>query len=347
MKAMTVIPGQPGSAEITEIPEPPLEDGAVLVAGQSVGICGTDGEILHGYGEPPAGQRRLVLGHESLGQVLDAPAGSGFEPGDLVMGVVRRPDPQPCAACASDQWDFCENGQYTERGIKGRHGYGASQWRADPRFLIPVPRQLGDLGVLTEPASVVAKGWEQADRFAERSPRSTRAALIIGAGPIGLLAALLAAQRGYETHVLDQVTSGPKPDLVATLGATYHHGSIPGIDVRPDVVIECTGVGQILVDLAGNVAQAAVICLAGLASGAPYLKIDMEQLNSRMVLDNAVIFGTVNASRKNYRQAVDALTRADPRWLGRLITRRVPLSSWPEALTKAPDDVKVVVDLRA
>ncbi len=346
MKAMTVIPGQPGSAEITELPEPPREDGEILVAGQLIGICGTDGEIMRGFGELPAGQQRLVLGHESLGQVLDAPQGTGFKAGDLVMGVVRRPDPLPCQACANDYWDFCENGQYTERGIKGRHGFGAAQWRADPRFLIPVPRQLGDLGVLTEPASVVAKGWEQVDRITGRSPRSTKIALVIGAGPIGLLAALLSVQRGYETHVLDRVSGGPKPDIAAALGATYHHGTVADTGVKPDVVIECTGTGQLLVDLAANTAQAAVICLAGLASGAPHLKVDMELLNSRVVLDNAVIFGTVNASRKNYQQAVDALAKADQEWLGRLVTRRVPLSSWPEALAKTPDDVKVVVDLR-
>jgi threonine dehydrogenase-like Zn-dependent dehydrogenase len=345
MKAMSVIPGQPGSAIVADVPEPPESDGSIQVDGLLVGICGTDIEITHGYGQPPDGQQRLVIGHESLGRVTAAPPGAGVSTGDLVVGVVRRPDPVPCPACAADQWDFCQNGRYTERGIKGRNGYGASHWRVDPRFAIPVPAALGDLGVLTEPASVVAKGWEQTERIAARAPANGKIALVVGAGPIGLLAALLGVQRGYEVHVLDQVTDGPKPRLVAGLGATYHHGAITDLGLRPDVAMECTGIGQLVFDLAGTMAPAGVICLAGLSSGQRTVPIDLDAVNSEIVLENAVIFGTVNAARRNYIQAVEALAKADPGWLGGLITRRVPLSTWPDALARQPDDVKVIVDL--
>jgi glucose 1-dehydrogenase len=342
---MSVIPGQPDSARVEDVPDPPESDGSILVDGLLVGICGTDIEILHGYGQPPDGQQRLVLGHESLGRVAAAPPGAGVAPGDLVAGIVRRPDPVPCAACAVGQWDFCENGQYTERGIKGRNGYGSRQWRVDPAFAIPVPASLGDHGVLTEPGSVVAKGWEQTERIAARAPVSGRTALITGAGPIGLLAALLGVQRGYQVHVLDQVTDGPKPQLVADLGATYHHGAVTDLDLRPDVVMECTGVGQLVVDLAGKLAPAGVICLAGLSSGRRTMPVNLDEINAEIVLENAVIFGTVNAAKRNYTQAVEALTKADPGWLGRLISRRVPLATWPDALTRQPNDVKVTVDL--
>jgi glucose 1-dehydrogenase len=342
---MSVVPGQADSALTAEVPDPGLSDGAVLVQGVLVGICGTDAEILHGYGQPPPGADRLVIGHESLGRVLAAPSGSGLYPGDLVAGVVRRPDPVPCAACAADQWDFCENGEYSERGIKGLDGYGATRWRVDPRFAIGIPAQLGEHGVLTEPASVVAKAWEQIDKIAARAPRSGRVALVVGAGPIGLLAALLGVQRGFEVHVLDRVTDGPKPGLVAALGATYHCGRITDLEVRPDVVVECTGVGELVIELSGKVASAAVICLAGISSGQRSLPVNLDKINADMVLENAVIFGTVNAARRNYEQAVDALAKADPEWLAGLISRRVPLSSWPDALDRQPHDVKVVVDL--
>jgi threonine dehydrogenase-like Zn-dependent dehydrogenase len=345
MKAMTVIPGQPDSATVEELPEPPESDGSIQVDGLLVGICGTDIEITRGYGQPPQGHQRLVIGHESLGRVTAAPPDAAVRPGDLVVGVVRRPDPVPCSACAADQWDFCENGQYTERGIKGRDGYGVRHWRVDPRFAIPVPTALGDLGVLTEPASVVAKGWEQTERITARAPVAGRVALIVGAGPIGLLAALLGVQRGYEVHVLDQVTDGPKPRLVADLGATYHHGPVTDLDLRPDIVMECTGIGQLVFDLAGKMAPAGVICLAGLSSGKHSVPIDLDAINSELVLENAVIFGTVNAARRNYAQAVEALAKADPAWLGGLVTRRVPLETWPDALTRQPNDVKVTVDL--
>jgi glucose 1-dehydrogenase len=345
MKAMSVIPGQPESAVAEDVPDPPESDGSILVDGLLVGICGTDLELIGGFGQPPPGRTRLVLGHESLGRVAEAPPGAGVRPGDLVAGVVRRPDPVPCAACAAGQWDFCENGRYTERGIRGRDGYGAQRWRVDPRFAVAVPASLGDRGVLTEPASVVAKAWEQTERIAARAPVAGRTAVITGAGPIGLLAALLGVQRGYEVHVLDRVTDGPKPRLVAGLGATYHHGAVAGLDVRPDVVIECTGVGDLVVDLAGQLAPAGVICLAGLSSGRRTMPVNLDAINAEIVLENAVIFGTVNAARRNYTQAVDALAKADPDWLAGLITRRVPLRAWPDALTRQPDDVKVTVDL--
>jgi glucose 1-dehydrogenase len=351
MKAMSVIPGRPGSALIAELPDPPPGQGPVLVEGLLAGICGTDAEILRGGGQPPDGEPRLVIGHESLGRVLQAPADAPVRPGDLVAGVVRRPDPVPCPACADGQWDFCANGRYTERGIKGLDGYGATLWRVSPRFAVRVPGRLGDLGVLTEPASVVAKAWEQIDWMALRAPREprpgpgVRVALVAGAGPIGMLAALFGRQRGYQVHVFDRVTDGPKPALVAALGATYHNGPARALDLCPDVVLECTGAGELVVELASKLAQAGVLCLIGVSSVRHRLPVNMNRVGRSMVLGNSLIFGTVSAARRHYEQAVEALARADPAWLGGLISRRVPLSSWPEGLAREPGDVKVVVDL--
>ena len=141
---------------------------------------------------------------------------------------MRRPDPVPCASCAAGEWDMCRNGQYTEHGIKGLHGFGAEYFRVDPGFAVPVDRSLGLAGVLIEPTSVVAKAWEHIDRIAARAVWRPSRVLVTGAGPIGLLAALLARQRGFEVHVLDRVTDGPKPALVRDLGATYHSEQRPG-----------------------------------------------------------------------------------------------------------------------
>ena len=345
MLAMSVVPGQPASAAAAQVPDPPPSDGPILVEGLLAGICGTDAELIRGFGEPPPGQRHLVLGHESLGRVLAAPPGTGVAPGDLVTGIVRRPDPVPCRACASGDWDFCQNGRYTERGITGRHGYGSQAWRLEPEFAVPVPAGLGHRGVLTEPASVVAKAWEQTARIAARGPSAGRIALVVGVGPIGLLAALLGVQRGYEVHVLDQVTGGPKPGLVTALGATYHHGPPGGLDLRPDVVLECAGASAMIVDLAAMTARGGVICLAGLADGHAVVPVDLDAVNSGLVLRNIAIFGTVSAARRHYLQAVDALSQADPAWLDGLLPRRVPLTAWPDALTRQPNDVKVTVDL--
>ena len=262
--------------------------------------------------------------------------------------MVRRPDPVPCPACAAGRQDFCENGRYTERGIKGLDGYGATRWRVSPRYAVPVPDRLGDLGVLTEPGSVVAKAWEQIDALALRAPQPgsrVRTALITGAGPIGMLAALLGRQRGYQVHVFDRVTAGPKPALVAALGATYHHGPAAALDLCPDVALECTGAGELVVELAGKLAQAGVLCLIGISSEQGRLPVNVSRVGASMVLGNSLVFGSVSAARRHYEQAVEALARADPAWLGGLISRRVPLSGWQEGLARQPGDVKVVVDL--
>ncbi|MQA86845.1 MAG: alcohol dehydrogenase catalytic domain-containing protein [Streptosporangiales bacterium] len=347
MRAATVVPGRPDSAAVTEIPEPSPADGAVLVEGMLIGICGTDVEIVRQrFGQPPPGEERLVLGHESVGRVLEAPAGSDLAPGDLVVGVVRRPDPEPCSCCARDQWDFCRNGRFTERGIKGRHGYGAGRWRIEEKFAVKIDSTLGDLGVLLEPTSVVAKAWEQIERIGARACFDARRVLITGAGPIGLLAGLLGVQRGFDVHVLDLVTTGPKPKLVAELGATYHHGGVGELGFEPDIVVECTGVGELVLDIAGSCAPGAIICLAGISSGQRRLPVNLDRINAELVMENTVLFGTVNAARRHYEQAASALLRADQGWLSGVISRRVPLRSWPDALSKRPDDVKVVVDLR-
>ncbi|MEV0696030.1 glucose 1-dehydrogenase [Streptomyces sp. NPDC050388] len=300
-----------------------------------------------GYGEPPPGQDRLVVGHESLGVVLEAPDGSGFSAGDPVAGIARRPDPVPCEPCSHGEWDFCRNGQYTERGIKGRNGYGAERWRIEPDYAIRLAPGLGDCGVLLEPASVLAEAWEQTDRIFNRASWKPEVALVTGAGPVSLLAALLGIQRGLEAHVLDLHDKGSKPDLVDDLGATFHAGDVQDIELEPDVVIECTGAGPLVFSLISVVGPNYVICLAGISSGSRKIPVGLDELNKEMVLENLVVFGSVNAGRRNYQQAADALAKADRSWLERLITRRVPMDEYTDARHKTPDDVKVVVDLRA
>jgi glucose 1-dehydrogenase len=344
MKALTVIPLTVGSAELSDIGEPPETDGPVLVATLAVGICGTDAEILSGaYGWPPPGRERLVLGHESLGRVLEAPAGSGVSKGDLVVGIVRRPDPVPCANCAVLEWDFCRNGLYTERGIKEHDGYLSERYRITPDFVVKVDPGLGILGVLLEPTSVVAKAWEEVDRVGGRAHWDPKTVLITGAGPIGLLAALLGVQRGLEVHVIDQMTTGVKPDLVRDLGATYHTGAVADAFPNPDVIIECTGVSTLVFDAMSHIGIGGVVCLTGVSSGGHTITVDEGALNRSMVLENVAVVGSVNANKRHYEAAADALAKADRSWLGRLVTRRVPLEQWQQALNRQPDDVKVII----
>jgi glucose 1-dehydrogenase len=346
MRAITLEPGVKDSADLEEVPEPQEPEGSVLVDGVALGICGTDVEIVHGdYGEAPPGSERLVLGHESLGRVARAPDGSGFAPGDLVVGIVRRPDPVPCPSCAAGEWDFCRNGLYTERGIKGLHGFGSERWRIEPEFCVRLDPGLGMLGVLMEPTTIVAKAWEQIDRLLGRATIGPERVLVTGAGPIGLLAALLADQRGYEVTVLDRATEGPKPELVRDLGAAYTTGSVAELDPAPDIIVEATGASQVVLDAMTHTGANGIVCLTGISSGGHEIGLDAGDLNRQIVLENDLVFGSVNANKRHYQAAAQALAAADKAWLERLITRRVPLDGWHEALTREPDDIKVVVEL--
>jgi threonine dehydrogenase-like Zn-dependent dehydrogenase len=345
MRAITVIPGQQGSVGLTDMPEPPHDDGPVLVETQAIGICGTDVEIIDGaYGWAPPGQERLILGHESLGRVIEAPPETGFSAGDLVVGIVRRPDPVPCPACAAGDWDMCTNGRYTERGIKARHGYASERYRIRPEYLVAVDPALGTLGVLLEPATVVAKAWDHIEKIGRRATWAPKTVLITGAGPIGLLAALLSVQRGYTTFVLDLVTEGPKPDMVRRLGATYvQRGDIVHAAAEADIVIECTGYVQMLLEAGPQHVRQRIICLTGVSAAGAVHTVDPGLLNRNMVLQNSVMFGSVNANRYHYELAASALAKADPGWLADLVTRRVPLGQWADAYSRRPDDIKTIV----
>lgn len=347
MRALTVRPGVPDSAELREVPEPPESDGPVLVQTLAVGLCGTDAEIVRAeYGEAPPGEDHLVLGHENLGRVLAAPTGSGLAEGDLVVGIVRRPDPEPCAACAVGEWDFCRNGEFTEHGIKQLHGFARERWRAAPDAVVRVDPSLGGRGVLLEPTTILAKAWEQVERAGQRGAGlAPRVAVVTGAGPVGLLAALLGVRRGVEVHVLDVVENGPKPDLVRSLGARYHSRPLPETGVVPDVVIECTGVPSVVIDAITGTGRDGITCLTGVSPRGRRLPVDIGSLNREAVLENDAIIGSVNANRRHYEAGARALADADAGWLDRLVTRRLPLERFAEGLNRDPADVKVVLEL--
>jgi threonine dehydrogenase-like Zn-dependent dehydrogenase len=348
MRALTVAPGQANSAKVEDVPAPPKSDGAVLVRALALGVCGTDREIVSGaYGWAPPGQKRLVIGHESLGKVQEAPADSGFKPGDLVVGIVRRPDPVPCPCCAVGEWDMCRNGRYTERGIKERNGYGSDFFRIEPDFLVKLDPALGMNGVLVEPTSVVAKAWDHTDRIGAGRSRAwaPKRLLVTGAGPIGLLAALIGAQRGLEIHVLDHRDSLEKRRIVEDIGGTFHLESLAELgDLKPDILMECTGAPAVVRDAFGLTAPGGVVCLVGVSAPGQDVDLDLGKINRTMVLDNDTVFGSVNANRKHYQDAVEVLRRADKQWLAKLITRRVPVEQWTQSIEEQPDDIKVVVD---
>ena len=348
MKAVTVQPGVAGSIRFEEVPEPDVSTGSIQVEAVAVGICGTDVEIASGaYGWSPPGRDRLILGHESLGRVVDPGPNSGLQVGDLIVGIVRRPDPVPCPNCAVGEWDMCRNGQYTERGIKQIDGFMSERWRIEPGYFTKLDPTLGILGVLLEPTTVVTKAWElvaamRARAFWEPRPRARhRRRPNRHARRDDRRAPRPRRPRPRPGH------RGRQPQLVEDVGATYHAGAIDALGFEPDVVIECTGVGSVIVDSIRHVGAGGVVCLTGVGGGGAPSGLSPADVGKHVVLQNNVVLGSVNANRRHFYRAAEELAAADRDWLTRLISRRVPPDKIADALQRGPDDVKVVVDFGA
>ena len=357
MKAAVVTPRKAGSGRLVEIPDLQLRDGEVLVQVQQVGLDGTDAEIMRGqYGEAPPEDNYLIIGHESVGRVAKrTSAADGLSPGDWVVAIVRRPDPVPCRNCAAGEWDMCLNGQYTERGIKGRHGFLAEFYTETPNYLVKVPAKLSGVAVLLEPLSIVEKALEQIKRIQSRLVWQPKRALVLGAGPIGLLAGMLLGLEGLEVHFYDAAKPGLKRDLAEATGASYIWASEQQLghglaaEIGPvDIVLEATGFSPLAFDAMDMVAPNGIVCLTGVSAGSRKLEVSADHLNLEMVLSNKVIFGTVNANRRHFESGVRDLQKIEARWpalLSRMITHRLPLRDFAAAFERPPGHVKSIVEV--
>lgn len=349
MRALTITPGTADSLAVTDMPTPEPAADELLVTGLAIGVCGTDRELNGGqYGWAPPGEELLIIGHESLGRVEAAPEGSAFAPGDLIAGVVRRPDPVPCPACAHGEFDMCRNGEYTERGIKELPGFGSEQWVVKQDFSVKLDPSLGRTGVLMEPTSVVAKAWDQVFRVGERAFFDPASVVIVGGGTIGLLAALLGRQRGLDVHLYNATQRDNKEELVDRLGGQFHSGDLPGVlaEVKPDIVLDTTGDSATLADILEAVTPYQVVCLLSMHDPQEPTGLDLASIGKTIVLDNVAIVGSVNANVDHWKQAAAALAAADEEWLTSLLSRTVPLSQALEAFEHHPGDIKVVIDLQ-
>src|SRR5262249_26049747 len=184
------------------------------------------------------------------------------------------------------------------------------RWRIEPEYAIKVDAQLGVLGVLLEPATVVAKAWEQVVAIGQRAYWEPRTVLVTGAGPIGLLAALICVQHGLDVHGLDRVTAGPKPQIVGALGATYHTTAIGDIGFAPDVIIECTGVGSVVSDSIRYVGSGGIVCLTGVGDGGSVGQMPTADAAAAAVLKNNVVVGSVNANKLHWYKGSQGAGRA-------------------------------------
>jgi glucose 1-dehydrogenase len=347
--ALVTEPGRPHSARVERVQAESVDGDAVPVRVLEVGVCGTDREIAEGlFGVAPPGEQELILGHEVLGVVERD--GYGFARGDLVTATVRRSCGR-CEACTEGAPDSCLTGDYAERGITRLHGFARELVHEDPEQLIAVPSSLGRLGVLAEPASICARAIRHARAVAGRQPWPGERALVLGAGAIGMLSTYLLRLDG-----LDVWTAARRPGdteraaLVEASAARYVSTS----ETTPrelahdvggfDLVIEATGDAQVMAETLGLLRRNGVACLLGLDARDRAVALDGRTLGVDTVLQNRALLGSVNAHRRDWIAAVEALDRALARWpeaVERLVGLRVPLDRFADAF--AHDGVKATL----
>lgn len=364
MKGIAVVPGKPNSIHLAELPKPSVHEipngRGVLVQVLRVGVDGTDKEINAAeYGQAPPGYDFLVIGHECFGRVLEVgPNVSEFMPGDYIVPTVRRP-----GASFYDnigQYDMTTEDTYYERGINLRHGYLTEYFVDDPEYIVKVPKGLKHVAVLLEPTSVIEKGIIQAYEAQRRMKvwRPKRAA-VLGAGTIGMLAAMSLRMRG-----LDVVSFGriPAPyrnsELLAEIGA--HYISTQDMSIKAaaekygpfDLMFEATGFAPIVFEAMEHLGKNGVLILSSVTGGGRNVQVPADMINLGFVLGNKVMVGTVNANREYFEAGVYDLSRAEhefPGWLSKFLTHPVAgLDNYQEmmqTLTTERSAIKVYVNV--
>ena len=369
MKAIGVIPER-REIKLVECDEPRITHPTdVKLRMLEVGVCGTDKEICaFDYGTPPDGSDFLILGHESLGEVVEVgPGVGGLKPGDMVVPTVRRPCHHAhCLACQADQQDFCYTGDFTERGIKMRHGFMTEFVVDDQRFMNRVPAKLREVGVLVEPLTIAEKALTQVWHVQQRLPWACpvepgkerghcHTAVVLGAGPVGLLGAMALCAADFETFVYSRdTTDSPKAQLVHSIGATYISAGETSVEQLAervgniDVVYEAAGASQVAFDTIKVLGINGIFVFTGVPGRKGPINVDADQLMRNLVLKNQDVFGTVNAGRDAFEGAIRDLDQFMQRWpdaVRALITGRFPMEEHRELLLGRAGGIKNVITL--
>jgi threonine dehydrogenase-like Zn-dependent dehydrogenase len=364
MKAIAVFPGKANSIHLADLPKPTVEDvpggRGVLVKVLRVGVDGTDKEINAAeYGAAPPGFDFLVIGHESFGRIVAVgPNVSGLAPGDYVVATVRRPGSSIYDRIGT--YDMTTDDIYYERGINLRHGYLTEYYVDDPEYIVKIPPGLKQVAVLLEPTTVVEKGIAQAYEIQRRLRvwRPQRAA-VMGAGTIGLLAALVLRLRGLEVTVFGRT---PRPylnsDLIEALGARYEStADLPIVEGAKrygpfDLIFEATGASSVVFESMQALGKNGVLVLSSVTGGDRRVEVPADRINLEFVLGNKVMVGTVNANREYFEMGVTDMAHAEAQyagWLERLLTHPVKgLENWRElldTLTAAKGAIKVYCEV--
>lgn len=323
MKAVAVKPPHKNSVHLTDIPMPKVTDvpngRGVLVKVLQIGVDATDREINEGlYGNPPPGSDFLVIGHESFGKVIEVgPAVTKVQPGDYVSCTVRRPGGSIYDRIGRN--DVTSEETYYERGINLRHGYLTEYFVDDVEYVVRIPEKLKHLGVLAEPASVVAKGIEQAMLAQHRlQVWHPEVAFVLGSGQIGLLATLMFRLKGMRVYTFARQKSegNLKAEIVAGYGATYCSAAegktpqevIKSIGHKPDIIFEATGSAAQSFGAMEYLGLNGALIWSSVTGGDKKLNdVPANKINLEWVLGNKLLVGTVNGNWKHFEQGITAM----------------------------------------
>ena len=363
MKAVAVFPAR-RAVQLVDHPEPDIESPTqVKVRMLDVGVCGTDREITtFQYGTPPNGSDYLIIGHESLGQVVEAGGKvTKAKPGDLAVLTVRRPCPHAsCIACRSGRQDFCYTGDFTERGIKQRHGYMTEFVTEEETYINVVPGGLRDVAVLVEPLTIAEKSLEQLKIVQERLPwegEGHRNAVVLGAGPVGLLGAMALTIGGFQVTVYSRSSQHEeKNDIVGAIGARYIAAETHSVgDMAKsvgaiDVVYEAVGASGLAFDVIKHLGPNGVFIFTGVPGRKGPIEVDTDFIMRDAVLNNQVILGSVNAPPHSFQAAIRDLGTFMQKWpdsVRALITARFPIEQATKPLEPGAGGIKNVITISA
>ena len=369
MKAIAVSPRMKQVQMINQSEPMILSATDVKLRMLEAGVCGTDREICaFEYGTPPKGSEQLVIGHESLGEVVEVGTQvTRVKIGDLVVPMVRRPCSHDyCAACRADRQDFCFTGDFYERGIKERHGFMAQYVVDDEKYMNVVPKEIRDVAVLVEPLTIAEKGLMQVWQIQERLPWSCpvtpgkaaahcHRAVVLGAGPVGLLGAMALMNNDFETYVYSrEAAPNPKSQVVESIGAHYiaseritpeklpqHVGNI-------DLIYEATGASSLSFEFMKVLGTNGIFIFTGVPGRKGPIEVDTDMIMRALVLKNQVVFGTVNAGRDSFENSIRDLGTFKNRWpdaVKALITGRFPMDAYHDLLLGRSGGIKNVLQL--
>jgi len=369
MKAVAVTPGKK-SVGIIDQPEPRISSPTdVKLRMIEAGVCGTDKEICaFEYGTPPNGSDQLVIGHESLGEVVEiGPKVTRVKIGDLVVPMVRRPCPHDyCIACRSSRQDFCFTGDFKERGIIELHGFMAQYIVDDQIYMNPVPKELLEAAVLVEPLTIAEKALIQVWDVQQRLPWGCPAqpgkaqdhchrAVVLGAGPVGLLGAMALVNSDFDTTVYArEPVPNPKADVLKLIGAKYLSAETHSLEAlaqevgNVDLVYEATGASRLAFDMIRHLGTNGIFIFTGVPGRKGPVEVDTDLMMRNLVLKNQVVFGTVNADRDAFENSIRDVGTFTKRWpeaVKSLITGRYPMEAYSDLLLGRSGGIKNVITL--